>query len=104
MQTNLKEKLANINVKDTHARATFQYDNHGVRASITKDTTVYELALLGIEVHKEIVRRCADQHMEASEAMDIIKGMTEIGMYDLMKEQLIELLGNDDAIDKLLSK
>ena len=28
METNLKEKLQAINVKDTHARATFQYDNH----------------------------------------------------------------------------
>nr|DAW38625.1 MAG TPA: hypothetical protein [Caudoviricetes sp.] len=28
MQTNLKAKLEDINVKDTHARATFQYDNH----------------------------------------------------------------------------
>lgn len=103
MQTNLKAKLEDINVKDTHARATFQYDNHGVRASITKDTTVYELALLGIEIHKEIVRRCADSHMEATEAMDIVKGMTEIAMYDLMKEQLMKLLG-DDAIDELLNK
>lgn len=104
MQTNLKEKLQAINVKDTHSRATFQYDNHGVQSSVTKDTTIYELALLGIEVQKEIVRRCAKQHLEADEVLDIIKGITEIGMYELAKEQLKSLIDDDEMIEKLLDR
>lgn len=104
MQTTLKEKLKDINVKDTHARATFQYDHNGVQSSITKDTTIYELALLGIEVHKEIVRRCAKQDMPADEVIDIVRGMTEISLYELAKEQLKLLLGDDDMIEKLLDR
>lgn len=104
MRTNLKEKLADINTLNTNASAIFKYDNHGVNSSITKDTTVYELALLGIEVQKEILRRCVEQKMEASETFGIIKGMTEICINDLMKEQLMKLLCDDDVIEKLLSK
>ncbi len=104
MRTNLKEKLADINTSNTNASAIFKYDDHGVNNSITKDTTVYELALLGIEVQKEILRRCVEQEMEASEAFGIIKGMTEICINDLMKEQLMKLLCDDDVIEKLLSK
>ena len=104
MQTNLKEKLQTINVKDTHARATFQYDNHGVQSSITKDTTIYELALLGIEIHKEIVRRCAKEHLEPDEVLDIIKGMAELGMYELAKEQLKSLINDDEMIERLLDR
>ena len=104
MQTTLKEKLKDINVKDTHARATFQYDHNGVQSSITKDTTIYELALLGVEVHKEIVRRCAKEHLEPDEVLNIIKGMTEIGMYELAKEQLKSLINDDEMIEKLLDR
>ena len=104
MQTNLKEKLQAINVKDTHARATFQYDHNGVQSSITKDTTIYELALLGIEVHKEIVRRCAKEGLPADEVLDIIKGITEIGMYELAKEQLKSLIDDDEMVEKLLNR
>lgn len=104
MQTKLKEKLANIDTQNTHANAIFQYNKHGVQTSVTKDTTVYELALLGIGVQKEILRRCIEQKMEASEAFGIIKGMTEICINDLMKEQLMKLLCDDDVIEKLLSK
>ena len=86
MQTNLKEKLASINPQNTHANAIFQYGKSGVHVSFTKDTTVYELALLGIEVQKEILRRCVEQNMDAKEAFSIIKGMNEISINDLMKE------------------
>ena len=104
MQTNLKEKLASINPQNTHANAIFQYGKSGVHVSFTKDTTVYELALLGIEVQKEILRRCVEQNMDAKEAFTIIKGMNEISINDLMKEQLIKLLSDDEIIEKLLSK
>lgn len=104
MRTNLKEKLADINTLNTNASAIFKYYDHGVNSSITKDTTVYELALLGIEVQKEILRRCIEQKMEASEALGIIRGMTEICINNLMKEQLMKLLCDDDVIEKLLSK
>ena len=104
MQTKLKEKLVDINIPNTNASIIFQYDNHGVNNSITKDTTVYELALLGIEVQKEILRRCVEQNMDAKEAFSIIKGMNEISINDLMKEQLIKLFSDDEIIEKLLSK
>ena len=104
MQTNLKEKLASINPQNTHANAIFQYGKSGVHVSFTKDTTVYELALLGIEVQKEILRRCVEQNMDAKEAFGIIKGMNEISINDLMKEQLIKLFSDDEIIVKLLSK
>lgn len=104
METNLKTKLENINVKDTNARATFQYDNHGVQSSITQDTTIYELALLGVEVHKEIVRRCAKEHLNPDEVLDIIKGMTEMGMYELVREKLKSLIDNDEMVEKLLDR
>lgn len=104
MQTNLKEKLANIDTQNTHANAIFQYNKHGVQTSVTKDTTVYELALLGIGVQKEILRRCLEQNMDAKEAFSIIKGMNEISINDLMKEQLIKLFSDDEIIEKLLSK
>lgn len=104
MQTNLKEKLQAINVKDTHARATFQYDNHGVQSSITEDTTIYELALLGIEVHKEVVRRCAKEGLSADEVLDIVRGMTELGLYELAKEQLKSLIDDDEIIERMLNK
>ena len=104
MQTNLKEKLASINPQNTNANAIFQYSKNGVHVSFTKDTTVYELALLGIEVQKEILRRCVEQNMDAKEAFSIIKGMNEISINDLMKEQIIKLLSDDEIIEKLLSK
>jgi len=104
METNLKEKLQAINVKDTHARATFQYDNHGVQSSVTKDTTIYELALLGVEVHKEIVRRCAKERLPADEVLDIVRGMTEIGLYELAKEQLKSLINDDKIIERMLDR
>ncbi len=104
MQTKLKEKLANIDTQNTYANAIFQYNKLGVRATVTKDTTVYELALLGIEVQKEILRRCVEQNMDAKEAFSIIKGMNEISINDLMKEQLIKLFSDDEIIEKLLSK
>ena len=104
MQTNLKEKLASINPQNTHANAIFQYGKSGVHVSFTKDTTVYELALLGIEVQKEILRRCVEQNMDAKEAFSSMKGMNEISINDLMKEQLIKLLSDDEIIEKLLSK
>lgn len=104
MKTNLKEKLQAINVKDTHARATFQYDNHGVQSSVTKDTTIYELALLGIEVHKEIVSRCSKEGLPADEVLDIVRGMTELGLYELAKEQLKSLIDDDEIIERILDK
>ncbi len=104
MQTKLKEKLADINTSNTNASAIFKYDDHGVNNSITKDTTVYELALLGIEVQKEILRRCIEQKMDAKEVFSIIKGMNEISINDLIKEKLMKLLCDDDVIEKLLSK
>lgn len=104
METNLKEKLQAINVKDTHARATFQYDNHGVQSSVTKDTTIYELALLGIEVHKKIIRRCAQEGLPADEVIDVVRGMTEIGLYELAKEQLKSLISDDEIIERILDR
>ena len=104
MQTNLKEKLANIDIQKTHANTIFQYNKNGVLALDTEDTTVYELSLLGIEVQKEILRRCVEQNMDAKEAFSIIKGMNEIAINDLMKEQLIKLFSDDEIIEKLLSK
>ena len=104
MQTKLKEKLEGIDTQNTHANAIFQYNKHGVQTSVTKDTTVYELALLGIGVQKEILRRCVEQNMDAKEAFGIIKGMNEISINDLMKEQLIKLFSDDEIIVKLLSK
>lgn len=104
MQTNLKEKLANIDTQNTHANAIFQYNKNGVLTSATKDTTVYELALLGIEVQKEILRKCLEQNMNAKEAVSLIKGMNEISLYNLMKEQLMILFNDDEIIEKLLSK
>ena len=104
MQTNLKEKLAGIDTKNTRADVIFKYNNHGVYTSVTRDTTVYELTLLGIEVQKEILRRCVEQNMDAKEAFSIIKGINEISINDLMKEQLIKLFSDDEIIEKLLSK
>ena len=104
MQTKLKEKLANIDTQNTHANAIFQYNKHGVQTSVTKDTTVYELTLLGIEVQKEILRKCLEQNMDAKEAVSIIKGINEISLDNLMKEQLIKLFSDDELVKKLLSK
>ena len=42
--------------------------------------------------------------MDAKEAFSIIKGMNEIAINDLMKEQLIKLFSDDEIIEKLLSK
>ena len=104
MQTNLKEKLASIDTKNTHANVIFKYNKNGVLTLVTKDTTVYELALIGIEVQKEILRKCLEQNMDAKEAVDIVKGMNEISLDNLMKEQLIKLFSDDEIIEKLLSK
>lgn len=104
MQTKLKEKLAGIDTKNTHANVIFKYNKYGVLTSVTKDTTVYELALLGIEVQKEILRKCLEQKMNAKEAFNIIKGMNEISLDNLMKEQLMILFNDDELVEKLLSK
>ena len=104
MKTNLKEKLAGIDTQNTNANAIFQYDKHGMQTLVTKDTTVYELALLSIEVQKEVLRKCLEQNMDAKEAVSIIKGISEISLDNLMKEQLIKLFSDDEIIQKLLSK
>ena len=42
--------------------------------------------------------------MDAKEAVSIIKGISEISLDNLMKEQLIKLFSDDEIIQKLLSK
>lgn len=53
---------------------------------------------------KEIVRRCAKEGLPADEVLDVVRGMTEIGLYELAKEQLKSLINDDEIIERMLDR